>query len=211
MNRIITVITLICMAAALVSCGSTDADLSTENQTAVEESVGQQAADAGEAATEAPVEYDDLQSIFVGLTTATSEDDVKAAIDKYGLPYTSEEYNGDPKKLTYQIAYTEGVAKQKYGDSGDYIQVSFSQEDGSLLNAEYFNAKAVKTAVLYNYGVYWDFNFEKDNDYAGYYWNKSGDGKGGVALEYSNGNKAETGYHKVADAEEAVREAISED
>ena len=207
-RKIIIATGILMMAFAMAACGQSESSAG-----AAEKAEGQQetdAVDSTEASTEAPIEYDDLQTMFVGITTETSEEDIQATIDKSGLPYTSEEYNGDPKKVTYQVAYTEGVAKQKYGDTGDYVSVSFSQEDGSLLNAEYFNAKAFKDAVLYNYGVYWDFNFEKDNDYAGYYWKKPGDGEGGVTLKYSNGNEAETGYHKAADAAEAVREAISE-
>ena len=208
-KKIIIAAGLMAMALAMAACGQAGSGAGAAEKTEGQQEAG--AADSTEESSEAPIEYDDLQSMFIGITTETSEEDIQAAIDKSGLSYTSEEYNGDPKKITYQIAYTEGAAKQKYGDAGDYVQVSFSKEDGSLLTAEYCNASTFKSAVLYNYGVYWDFNFEKDNDYAGYYWNKSGDGKGGVALEYSNGNKAETGYHKVADAEEAVREAISED
>lgn len=208
-KKIIVAAGLMVMALAMAACGQ-----SGSGADAAEKAEGQQetgTADSTEASSEATIEYDDLQSMFIGITTETSKEDIQAAIDKSGLPYTSEEYNGDPKEVTYQIAYTEGAAKQKYGDTGDYVSVSFSQEDGSLLTAEYCKASTFKSAVLYNYGVYWDFNFEKDNDYAGYYWNKSGDGKGGVTLKYSNGNEAETGYHKVADAAEAVREAISED
>ncbi len=47
-----------------------------------------------------------------------------------------------------------------------------------------------------------------NNNYTGYYYYAPGDNRGGIVIEYSNGNKAETGYHKCSDGKEAIENAI---
>lgn len=158
-----------------------------------------------EPTSEIEVEYDDLQKVFLAITIKTTEDDVKSMIKEYGLEFSAEDYNGTPKKTCYKIAFDENVTPQKYADSGDYIEVSFSKEDGSLLVAEYFNENSFMDAILYNYGVYWDFREESpNNDYTGYYYYKPGNTEGGITMKYNNGNSTETGYHSVSSAKEAL-------
>ena len=205
-KKIIYALNLMALAFIVSACGQTGSDTSLATQ--AEE---KQTSDTTEISdSEAPAEYDNLQTMFLNITASTSEDDVKAAIEQYGLASTVEEYSGTPKERTYKAAYSDGAAKQKYADAGDSGEISFNQDDGSLTTAVYSCSKTLKSAVLYNYGTYWDFNFEKGNEYSGYYWIDPGNSKGGVTLEYSNGNKAETGYNRAADAEEAVKEAITE-
>lgn len=205
-RKIIYALNLMTLAFIVSACGRTGSNTSSANQ---EEE--KQTNDTTEISdSEAPAEYDDLQTMFLNITASTSEDDVKAVIEQYGLARTVEEYSGTPKVRTYKAAYSDGAAKQKYADEGDSVEVSFNQDDGSLTTAVYSCSKTLKSAVLYNYGTYWDFNFEKCNEYAGYYWKQPGDSKGGITLTYSNGNSSETGYHKAADAKEAIGEAISE-
>ena len=159
---------------------------------------------------EKEIKYDKLQKIFIAIKLDTSEDDIKDLINKYGVKYSADDYNGTPKKVCYKIAFEEGVAVQKYADSGDYIEVSFSKEDGSLLVAEYFNNDAFKEAILYNYGVYWDFNENKpNNDYTGYYYKKPGDTEGGITIKYRNGNSKDTGYYSALSAKSALNNGCS--
>lgn len=115
------------------------------------------------------VEYDALQSAFLTITDATTEEDVLALIDKYGLEYTSQHYNGTPKNTTYILAYEPGVARQRYADPGDSLEIAFSEEDGSLMFAEYFNHDAFMDAIYYHHGVHWNFRE------TGYYYYKPGD------------------------------------
>lgn len=151
------------------------------------------------------VEYDELENVFIALNDNSTEDDLLELIDKYDLEYTAQDYNGTPKKKQYKLAYTHEVALQKYADSGDYVEVTFNKMDGSFMYAEYFNQTAFKAAVHYNYGTYWDFREkEANNNYTGYYYHSSGDNKGGITIQYSNGNSKETGYYNVDSAEEAL-------
>lgn len=159
-----------------------------------------------------PVEqiaYDTLQQVFLAIGLDITEEDVLDLIEENSLEYTVNEYNGTIKNRVYKIAYEEGVALQSHADSGDYIEVEFATSDGSFLYAEYFNEKAFREVLLYNYGTYWDFR-EKDgnNDYTGYYYHTPGSNKSGITIHYSNGNSTETGYHAASTAEEALQSVI---
>lgn len=158
--------------------------------------------------TEVLAEYDDLQSIFLELSQDTSEDDIKSYIDEYELSYTQEEYNGQPKELVYQLAYTNETARQSYGESGDYLSVTFNRGDGSFMYAEYYNDQSSMVALFYNYGTYWDFGEEESGRYTGYYYYVPGKTKGGIKITYSNGNSTETGYHSVSNAKKALEAVI---
>ena len=96
--------------------------------------------------TESPVEstkeYDDIQKMFLAIDKDTTEDDLLKLIEEYEVAYTAEDYNGTPKKRCYNIAFEEGAALQRYADSGDTLEVSFDQNDGTVLYAEYFNDEA---------------------------------------------------------------------
>ena len=158
-----------------------------------------------ESSAEAIKEYDNLQKMFLSIDKDTTEDDLLKLIEEYGVAYTAEDYNGTPKKRCYNIAFEEGTALQRYADSGDTLEVSFDQNDGTILYAEYFNDEAFMDALYYNYGTYWDFSEdEPGNVYSGYYYYKPGDTKGGITMKYSNGNMKDTGYHSVDSAEDAL-------
>lgn len=172
-----------------------------QTQPSEEAQIEEPTSETEQSASEIKAEYDDLQKVFLAITTKTTEDDIKGMIKEYGLEFSAADYNGTPKKTCYKIAFDENVTPQKYADSGDYIEVSFSKEDGSLLVAEYFNENSFMEAFLYNYGVYWDFSEESpNNDYTGYYYDKPGDTEGGITM----GNSKETGYHSVSTAQEAL-------
>ena len=164
--------------------------------------------------TESPVEstkeYDDIQKMFLSIDKDTTEDDLLKLIEEYDVAYTAEDYNGTPKERCYNIAFEEGAALQRYADSGDTLEVSFDQNDGTVLYAEYFNDEAFMDALYYNYGTHWDFSEdEPGNVYSGYYYYKPGDTKGGITMKYSNGNTKETGYHSVDSAEDALGDILS--
>lgn len=145
--------------------------------------------------------YDELQIIFSQLTYDTTPKEIEKQIKKYKLKYSKEKYNGDPNSLVYKIAFDSSVSAQKYADSGDNLEITFNQSDGSFMYAAYENHISSKTGLFYNYGTYWSFNFnEPNNKYSGYYYYTSGGRKNGIVLEYSNGNTTETPYHPCANA-----------
>lgn len=149
--------------------------------------------------------YDKLQNLFLMLSFDTTEDNLIKWIKDNGLEYVAQQYNGSPKHITYKIAYKHDVALHRHAESGDYIEASFSKEDGSFMYAEYFNSNAFKTVLLYNYGTYWDLREDKGNNkYSGYYYYKPGESEGGVTIEYSNGRSTETGYHNADTGEYAL-------
>lgn len=125
-------------------------------------------------------------------------------IQNDNLSYTQETYNGTPKAVEYKIAFSDSVAKQKYADSGAYVEVTFNQDDGSFMYAEYSKSIS-RVSIFYNYGTYWDFREDAPGEYSGYYYHKPGDtSKTGIKIKYSNGYEAETSYHKVSSAEDAL-------
>lgn len=155
------------------------------------------------------LEYDNLQKVFLSITKDTTDKDVLLLANEYGLKYKVQSYNGTPKTRQYKIAYDSSVALHRYADSGDYLEISFSKENNSLMNARYFNLASFKNAIYYNYGSYWDFDEKTpNNSYTGYYYNTPGESKGGITIKYNNGNSKETGYHGVNTAEEALQKVL---
>lgn len=175
----------------------------SEQETKTEEQTTEPKSEPEE--TQKAIEYDNLQKVFLAVSKGTTENELLRLIEEYGLEYTAQDYNGTPKTNHYKLAYEHGVALQKYADSGDSLEISFNKEDGSLLYAEYFNQASFMNAIHYSYGTYWDFR-EKypDNSYSGYYYYKPGDTKGGITIQYNNGNSSETGYHDVSSGEDAL-------
>ena len=151
------------------------------------------------------INYDKLQSLFLSFSFETTEDDLIKWIEDNGLKYTAKQYNGTHNTMHYKIAYEHDVALQRHAESGDYVELSFRKDDGAFMYAEYFNNTTFKTALLYNYGTFWDFREkEGNNKYSGYYCHTSGENKGGITIEYSNGNSTETGYYSVENGENAL-------
>lgn len=154
-------------------------------------------------------DYDKLQNLFLAFNFETTEDALLKWIEDNVLEYTAKKYNGTPKEMHYKIAYEHDVALQKYAESGDHIKISFNIEDGSFMYAEYFNSNTTNTAILYNYGTYWDFREkEGNNKYSGYYYYTSWDDRDGIIIEYSNGNSTETGYHSVENGVDALSSVL---
>ena len=157
------------------------------------------------------VEYDNLQTVFLALNENTTPDELEKLISESGLSYTAEEYNSSSgKKVSYNIAYTEGAAAQKYAEAGDHLTVDFGGDSkDEFMYAQYVNEKDVSySALLYDHGTWYDFRDANAEDYGGYYVVDSISGKGGITVKYSNGNEAETGYIPCASREEAIQKIM---
>ena len=166
-------------------------------------------------APEKVYEYDVLQNIFMAITDNTTPEELQALIVDNDLPATVQEYNksGGGKSVVFCIAYTEGAALQKYADSGDNLEVTFDKigpdsmsEENRFMYAVYSNASGL-SAMLYNYGTWFDFREEAESDYSGYYIIKHGS-KDGITMKYGNGNETKTGYFEHDSAEETIQEMI---
>lgn len=206
-------IILICIGS--VSCGNSDQKeqpKESESDTVTSESIVTEPVITEPSVPEStPVEYDALQQVFLALNDDTTIEELNSLITDNDLEYTSQDYNGTPKTTQVKLAYSHDTALQRYAEAGDYVAVVFDKQVGTFLYAEYFNHNAFKTAIYYNYGTYWDFREnEANNSYTGYYYHVPGDNRGGIVIEYSNGNKTETGYHKCSDGKEAIENAIGE-
>ena len=162
------------------------------------------------------VEYDNLQTVFLALNENTTPDELEKLISESELFYTAEEYNSSSgKTVSYNIAYTEGAAAQKYAEAGDHLTVDFDGDSkDEFMYAQYVNEKDVSySALLYDHGTWYDFRDANAEDYGGYYVVDSISGKGGITVKYSNGNETETGYIPCTSGEEAIQkimERISE-
>lgn len=164
----------------------------------------------------AVIEYDNLQTVFLTLNENTTPDELEKLISEFELFYTADEYNSSSgKKVSYNIAYTEGAAAQKYAEAGDHLTVDFGGDGkDEFMYAQYINEKDVSySALLYDHGIWFDFSDNNAEDYGGYYVVDSISGKGGITVKYANGNETETGYTFCASGEEALQkimERISE-
>lgn len=152
-------------------------------------------------------DYDTLQMIFLKLNFNTTESDIEKYIKAYQVEYTKEEYNG---YNSFKLAYNSNVALQSYADEGDHLDITFSQKDGSFMYADYFKLDTFKVALLYNHGTYWEFRFEPNNKYSGYYYYLPGEtpNKNCIVIEYENGRRRQTHYHACDDAETALQKCL---
>lgn len=123
----------------------------------------------------AEYEYDALKQMFQKLTLGTTVAEAEKLIVESGLPYTKEDYNGS---VQYRVAYTEGAALQKYADSGDSLDISFSRPESNFQYAEYTDHTVFAQALLYNYGAYFDLITKEPNaETSGYYYCIPGKGR----------------------------------
>lgn len=184
----------------------------TENTTVMLESVGITTSPSTQP-TEVPnmYEYDELQTIFLSITPDTNIEEIEKVIAESALCYTCKEYNKSSggKSISYKIAYTDGVAKQSHADSGDYLDIDFDKENGKLMTAEYFNQKSFNSALLYCYGVWWDFRNSNAEDYSGFYLIDRHTEESGLTIKYTNGNEAETYYFPYETSEEVIQHIIN--
>lgn len=157
-------------------------------------------------------QYDVLQNLFMSITDKTTVSDIDTYIANNSLAVTSQEYNksGGGKELTYKIAYTEGVAAQKYADSGDHIEISFDKDKSNqIMTAQYvMEEKPDYTALFYNYGTWYDFREDAPSKYTGYYIVDTFGKNKGIVIQYKNGNKTDTNYFECKSAEKTVQKVI---
>ena len=153
------------------------------------------------------IAFDELQELFLSLSLDTKSTDLESLIAKYNLPYTKQEYNYG-ENITYVIAFTEGSAKQSYADSGDRIKASFSIKKEELMTAEYISSFHSCSALLYNYGTWYDFREKTSGRYTGYYVIDPLSNNSGLVIKYDNGNEIETNYFPCDSAKDALQEVI---
>lgn len=160
------------------------------------------------------IKYDIIQSIFISISGETTSEELENMIIQNTLAYTVQEYNGsnkEGKELLYKIAYNDEVAKQKYAESGDYLEVAFSTNNKDLKYAHYVNVNNTGcSALFYRYGTWYDFReAEINNAYEGYYFTDSFGDKTGIVIKYNNGNEVKTNYYQYNSAEDVLNKVIN--
>lgn len=191
----------------------TETPTPTEIQVPDENPLSTSSAETNSSSIAETYEYDGLQNIFIRINIDTTIEELESLIAEYALSYTVEEYNKSTpgRKVTYNVAYTDGDALQKYSDGGDHLEISFDKgNNNQLMFAHYVKSNMVGcTALLYNYGVWYDFRESAPGNYSGYYINDSFSGKTGIIMKYSNGNEVATNYFRCNSAEEVIQKIIN--
>lgn len=112
------------------------------------------------------ISYDKLETLYLDINSDMTYDEVLSKVQESGLPFSETKFNGSK---AIKVAFEEGVTPQKYADSGDYVDISFYDEDrnGNYIfgTIEYFNNNKFVTVFEYRDGVYWDFSKGKDRGY----------------------------------------------
>lgn len=112
------------------------------------------------------VEYDALQTLFLKLSSTTTEEEFLSLVEKTDLCLGYHWYHGS-KVTRYMVAFSEAVANVE--EDGDYLEVCFSN-DGLLEYAEYNNHSSNINVLYYNFGCDWNFNNKQpNNEHTGYY------------------------------------------
>ena len=160
-------------------------------------------------------EFDVLQNCFISISENTTIDDILSYVEENSLFCTVKETTID-KTVHYKIAYTEGVARQSYADSGDCLEISFDMaNNGTILHAQYENIRLYqRTALFYNYGTWYKFSNQNAEDYSGYYLvktdvNSSFDAEG-IVVKYNNGRETNTSYFLYSSPEEVIESILEE-
>lgn len=135
------------------------------------------------------VKYDALQQLYLDIDNDLSYEEILKKVKKSKLPYTDQEYSSGQ---TIKVAYTSEVAKQRYADEGDNVQISFNLNKKtnklSFSTLEYFNHKKFITIFDYESGTYWDFRDGKDK---GLYINNYSNVTGNKDEKYIKSNSKE--------------------
>ena len=114
---------------------------------------------------------DELQLLYIQIQSDMSYEEVLDLVIATGLPYSETKFNGSK---AIKVAFEKEVTPQRYADSGDYVDISFTQDrttkEYSFGTVEYFNSEKFITAFEYKAGTYWDFINGEDvgfyiNDY----------------------------------------------
>lgn len=135
------------------------------------------------------IKYDALQQLYLDIDNDLSYEETLKKVKKSKLPYTDQEYSSGQ---TIKVAYTSEVAKQRYADEGDNVEISFElDKKTNKLNfstLEYFNHKKFITIFDYESGTYWDFRDGKDK---GLYINNYSNLTGNKDEKYIKSNSKE--------------------
>lgn len=135
------------------------------------------------------IKYDALQQLYLDIDNDLSYEETLKKVRKSKLPYTDQEYSSGQ---TIKVAYTSEVAKQRYAEEGDNVEISFElDKKTNKLNfstLEYFNHKKFITIFDYESGTYWDFRDGKDN---GLYINNYSNVTGNKDEKYIKSNSKE--------------------
>lgn len=151
--------------------------------------------------------YDTLQNLFLTLSLDSTKEDLEGFVQQYDLPYTSKEYADNT--ICYIVAFTEESARQTHAESGDRLEVNFSQENGILTYAEYTSNTHSCSALLYNYGTWFYLNQKAPGGkYTGYYIIDPFSDKPGITIKYDNGNETETNYFRCDTAKDALQQVL---
>ena len=173
-----TVFLIVFFSISIISCGNK----SSTNENEYEENV-----------KNVQYSYDTLQALFISIGENTTTEDIEKYISDNSLEYTLEHYNGGSK--TYQLAYTKDTALQSYAEPGDYIEITFDEEEPCKIRvAQYVqNEKPGYSAIYYNHGTFWDFSDpdKMKESYTGYYISDTFGNDEGIIIKYTNGNEAD--------------------
>ena len=135
------------------------------------------------------IKYDALQQLYLDIDNDLSYEETLKKVRKSKLPYTDQEYSSGQ---TIKVAYTSEVAKQRYAEEGDNVEISFElDKKTNKLNfstLEYFNHKKFITIFDYESGTYWDFRDGKDK---GLYINNYSNLTGNKDEKYIKSNSKE--------------------
>lgn len=151
-------------------------------------------------------EYDALEKLFMNIDKDTDYENALNMIIESGLSYSEDKHNSSYGKIkTIVVGYDEDTARDTYAESGDRLELEFLAKDNSLLNMLYSKEGIAKSALLYSYGTWFDFNEkEPKNNYSGLYLIDYLNNKKGIVITYKNGNTKETNYFKYSDKEELL-------
>ena len=87
--------------------------------------------------TSSQPQYDILQQFFLALNPNVVMQQVEDIIVQNKIPHTS--WSGSDRRITYKIAYKQGVALQYHAESGDYLEITFDANTKKIREWCYYN------------------------------------------------------------------------
>lgn len=212
MKKILSVILAGVLCLCVTGC-SNAIEYSNSSQTVNDSKETSSSSSSETSKSDVPKEYsyDSLQNLFISITSSTTAEILKQQIEDKSLCYTSQDHNSSlGKTVTYVIAYSEGVAAQKYADSGDHLEVTFQKSSGTIMTVQYVNEKCSFSALYYNFGYWYDFSDREPGNYSGYYIVDPFAKNTGITIKYNNGNEKATNYFRKGSAVEAIQAIIDD-
>ena len=220
MKRLFSLILAAGLILSLAACGRTSANEQTTEPETIETGQSEPTEQVPEEPTTTPpedtepapekvYEYDALQTVFMAMTEDTTTEELWNLILEHNLSVTAQENNGGT--VIFGVAYTEGVARQKYADSGDYLNVTFDVLGDNYMS----NDNRLKSVKYVNDSWFWArfftdraFDGKVVEDYSGYYIEDSFAKEDGITIKYTNGHESVTNYFRYDSAEEVIQKMI---